>query len=80
MHHLFDRSIQELGYVIADFIVYTWRKVSFHFSKFGLYIFDNVIGITTIVLFQHDRSRRMPVQIGIDIKKFTPQFDFSHVF
>ncbi|MNI56202.1 hypothetical protein D3C73_1111930 [compost metagenome] len=80
MHYLFDRGIQKLRYVIADFIVYARREVAFHLRQLRFHIFDDIVGITTIILLEYDGSRGMPIQIRIDIKKFTAQFDFAHIF
>src|SRR5690606_15159642 len=79
VHHLLNRSIQKLGYVITDFIINAGWKVARHFIELCFYIFDHIIGITAIILFEHDRSGWMSVQIGVDIKEFAPQLHFGDI-
>ena len=80
LQHRFNGSIEETGNVVRNVIVHARRKTALlDFFHTLLDVLDNLAGIRTRPLLDHDGSRRTPVSHRNHVVVFRVEFNGSHI-
>ena len=80
VHDLLDRRVQEVRHVVGQLVVHVGRELlPLDLLQSLLHLLDDGRCVRPGRLLEHDRRRRVAVDVRVDVEELGPEFDRGHL-